>query len=408
MCGIFGVISAAKHGIYSDEAGFIKNALIAGAIRGEDGTGLYFVSSKDTSKVEVLKRAGNPYWLLTDKRYHDFEKRMVDTAQVVVGHNRFSTRGKNSDANTHPFQEGPITMVHNGTINTGLTYPKGVEVDSHALTIAIANEGVEIFSKIYGAYVCIWHDARDGTLNIAKNYERPLSMLESKGSLFFASEAGMLMWLVARNQKAPEFKPVEIENGKHYKFVIGALGDPEVTPLPEKKPTQLTTIHTTQAGATGKTKTKKEKVKEQEEAFFQILRKRVELIGDTEIWTHFCRTSEGEACYFKSKDMYSVGHAYYQGTLTTTDFNMFPEVWGENIPWYRIQTRSIVPLDGPTQKPNEPETKPAEICLQCDSPIPNTEVTEATSMQVSEKKWRLMCKECASTFEFIHNKRVTH
>ena len=396
MCGIFGVISPFKTGFYADEMQFIRNAMLAGSVRGEDGTGLYYINGKNPEEVSYLKKANNPYWLLTDKKYPAFEKSLMESAQVVVGHNRFATKGNLTDLNTHPFQQGPITMVHNGTIHSGLTYGKNVEVDSHALTIALANEGIKIFSKITGAFACVWHDARDGSLNIAKNMERPLAMVKSRSTYFFASEAGMLCWLVARTQKSYDMKEFKIENNKIYKFKLATLGEPEVIPLPEKK-TYLPTNYTKNNGSTTKAppKTQEKTLDKEEEVYFQIMRKRVEKAGDIDLWTYFCRSVDGEAAYFKSKDDYPVGQTWYSAMIQTVDIGQFPEIWGEYIPWYRIKTKTVVSLEQ-TPKAQHKE----QDCVSCNTPIPKEQEKACTSMQVSKNKWKLLCHSCTQQFSF--------
>ena len=258
MCGIFGVISRTKTGMFNDELAFLRQAFIAGATRGEDSAGAFMVPSADPHSVEWVKKAGEPFHLLYHKDFKDLFERTDKGGRVLVGHNRYATKGSVSDANAHPFNVGPITLVHNGTIHSGLNYPKGIDVDSHALAHALAEEGIEVFSKINGAFACVWHDARTGHLHIAKNYERPLSMIESYGTYFFASEAPMLLWLFHRNQSGyynnyKKFNSVEIKNNKLYTFNLTADDPvPIEEPLPEKKYYPTTTYQgsTTTCGTT--------------------------------------------------------------------------------------------------------------------------------------------------------------
>src|SRR5574343_169279 len=95
MCGIVGFITTeTDRGAY-DRRKFIESALIAGMVRG--GNACDFMATEEYRKVFGTSV-------------------LLSTLRAVIGHNRSATVGKSSTANSHPFQEGPITLVHNGTL----------------------------------------------------------------------------------------------------------------------------------------------------------------------------------------------------------------------------------------------------------------------------------------------------
>ena len=124
---------------------------------------------------------------------------------IVVGHNRSATKGAVSSTNAHPFSEGKIVLVHNGTLHNQKDFNKDVEVDSHAITHALNERPAkEVLKEIDGAFAFVWYDREQGKLFIARNSERPLSFIETASQVVFASEGSMLDWLMNRKYvKAP-------------------------------------------------------------------------------------------------------------------------------------------------------------------------------------------------------------
>lgn len=210
MCGIVGYIT--KETINGEHARckFMAQGLITDTLRGDDSAGVYAVGH------EPLYDSGAAWWAKCMGTGHDlvygdsYKKHMHDQREyrAAVGHNRAATTGEIDLKGAHPFQVGPITLVHNGTLKAMSLLPSpphklegDVDVDSHVIAHNLALHPVEEVIKLLdGAFTLIWHDARDQTMNIIRNAERPLHMAMStqQGTMFFASEAPMLDFLGKR------------------------------------------------------------------------------------------------------------------------------------------------------------------------------------------------------------------
>lgn len=215
MCGIFGFITVETYRGNNDRRKFIDNAAIAGTVRGDDGCGIFMVKHKMEAgeSADWVKDPADGYSLVATKEYQSALglQAKYEEYRAVIGHNRSATVGTIDLDNTHPFQEGPITLVHNGTLNSTFELGKsmhdlkseGVEVDSHVIchNLAVAKTPDEVLSKLDGAFTLVWHDARDHSINIIRNDKRPLHMMPTacEDTILIASEAEMLYWLAKRN-----------------------------------------------------------------------------------------------------------------------------------------------------------------------------------------------------------------
>lgn len=172
--------------------------MLVGAVRGTDGFGMFAVDSHKND-IRAAKVAGVPQNLFGTLPFKEFTTFMDKKATIAVGHHRSATKGTVNDQNAHPFHFGHITMVHNGTLTSGVDLKK-FSVDSEGICAAIAEHGVEAFSKLHGAYACVWWDSEKKQLHFFKNDERPLTIIKHRNSIIFASEWGMLDWLLRRTQ----------------------------------------------------------------------------------------------------------------------------------------------------------------------------------------------------------------
>lgn len=198
MCGINGLIS--KHGVfqyYVDD--LFTNLIRMGSIRGEDSTGIFGVTKE--GHCDVLKGDTDGYIFTRTDNFGKFLKR-AGQYRIMVAHNRAATTGSVSAANAHPFQEKHIVLVHNGTISNKEDLNKEVEVDSHAIAHALAeHDAVQALGKIDGAYALVWWDESDGTLNLARNTQRPLFIVEFESIYAICSEPGLPLWLNGRDNR---------------------------------------------------------------------------------------------------------------------------------------------------------------------------------------------------------------
>jgi hypothetical protein len=418
MCGIYGLVTAKAMGLFQEEENFLKNMLIVNAVRGEDGAGMFWVGKQDPKKCHSIRKADNPYWLmLNHKQFPQFFKQAGNQAKVVVGHHRYATKGANKDENTHPFREGPITMVHNGTISWGLDpFPKGVEVDSHALTIALAEKGVQIFADIFGAFACVWHDARDGTLHIAKNDQRPLNMVRNKGTLYFASELGMLDFVLGRcvqgYWEAREIVPVN--NKVHYIYNIES-GEWSQEPLPEKKyhttPPQQNSRHGSNNKPVLLTAAGSDDNEEKLGAFdvvFNIIGHIKSYQGNTALYTYQGVTEDKEACFFRSnKQFIYTPESRFFGRAVDVEVGKFASL-GSHVPWYRIKPSSVVELQSGfragqnilSQEELNKALKARCFCCKAEVTQEEVDVELCDSIQVSSHNYRLICPKCTESKAF--------
>lgn len=201
MCGIWGAISKGSNFNNVDTDKILPNLLIAGNLRGTDGAGMFSIH-KDFS-TKVTKKAGNSFHLFFSKEFTEHQKEIWKDGIAFFGHNRAATRGDIKDKNTHPFETKDIILIHNGTVTSGLQeYEKEHDVDSAALAHMIEERGMlEVSKSVSMAYALIWYDKRDKSINFCRNHERPLSIIETAQTYFFASEPAMLYWILERNSE---------------------------------------------------------------------------------------------------------------------------------------------------------------------------------------------------------------
>jgi asparagine synthetase B (glutamine-hydrolysing) len=178
-----------------------KEMLYCTAVRGTDGTGIATVTANGA--VKMFKRAIPSADFLDMVRVSE----MIEDskAMVLMGHCRASTIGSNSNANCHPFQRDGITMFHNGTVRAFrmLTKDNSITVDSDAICDAVSNAETpaQVMSEIDGAFSLAWYNEDEGTVNFARNDERPLYRAVLKGygnTEIFASEPGLILWTCGR------------------------------------------------------------------------------------------------------------------------------------------------------------------------------------------------------------------
>lgn len=222
MCGIIGGFGA----LYKKEETAVAELLFVDSLRGVDSTGLATITWNQ--EVKISKSLGNGGDFLANHQG-------VFSGKALIGHNRYATKGKVSIFNAHPFQYGNITGVHNGTLISQSLLPdyQNFVVDSENIYYSMHKIGIkETLEKLYGAYALVWYDKGSNSVNMARNSERPLHYCFTKDrrSVFFASEAKMLDWILTRN-KIEFTEIISLVPGVHMEFSLNdihqGVADPE-------------------------------------------------------------------------------------------------------------------------------------------------------------------------------------
>ena len=191
-----------------------KALLELDTVRGPHSTGIAAV--RGGQNVLVAKGVGTPWDLAETKKYEEIFRGFN---KVLLGHNRWATKGAVTRANAHPFEFDKIVGAHNGTLRSvkELDDHENFEVDSENLYYHMNKHGVyETIPKIDGAFALTWYNKEEHTINFIRNSERPLyyCFTEEKKTLFWASEEWML--LVASNA-------MRVKIGKIFELPIGTL-----------------------------------------------------------------------------------------------------------------------------------------------------------------------------------------
>lgn len=273
MCGIVGVVLKTKFGLTKPIEDTFNQMLFADTLRGDDSTGIISVE-RDTT-FHITKEACPAYWFLPMYHASQVSKDMWSRGKAMIGHNRKKTIGAVSDETAHPFVvNDDFAMVHNGTLYNHKSLAD-TTVDSEALAIVLAEafkeedykeKLEETLGRVNGAYAVAMYDQRHNRVRLLRNRERPLALIETSTAYYFASEAGMLAWVLSRNNIS--IKDLKLEIVPEHTVIDFNLDDDTVTrvQVEPKKVKPPVTTHTAAGGATsimgGIKFTKKTKPKE--------------------------------------------------------------------------------------------------------------------------------------------------
>lgn len=206
MCGIVGCVIKARNGFtkYAEDAFY--QMLFADTLRGDDSTGVIAVHN-DTS-FGIMKEAYSAPYVINEMRMENMSKAMYSKGKAFIGHNRKKTVGAITDETAHPFVVDDVfAMVHNGTLRNHKDLADTV-VDSEALAIHLRKVLVndfdkekfeEAIGKVSGAYAIAAYNQETDKVYLTRNHERPLSYVETPEGWFWASEMGLLYWILGRN-----------------------------------------------------------------------------------------------------------------------------------------------------------------------------------------------------------------
>jgi predicted glutamine amidotransferase len=231
-----------------DRIDYLRDSLVVDVLRGKHSTGVFYGHGlRAKQHCGYFKEAVNGLEFVEGKAFREHITSNTAPIKFAVGHNRWATLGGVTQKNAHPFRHDEVTGVHNGTIRGGMhTLPvslhkSGCVVDSdcvmHNLNHVDPGEAAEkVISEITGAYMLIWHDNRDGSLNFVRNDTRSFHMAQAydEDTLLFASESGSLEWIARRNK----FTIADVhflKPGHMLKFTDETGLVPEVIEIPSPK-----------------------------------------------------------------------------------------------------------------------------------------------------------------------------
>lgn len=206
MCGIVGVVLKTDKGFLKQTEDTFYQMLYADALRGDDSTGI--ISVENDTTFHISKEASHPAWFIPTYDGGAVGKAMWTDGRAMIGHNRKKTMGNIDDESAHPFVvNSEFAMVHNGTLFNHQMLAK-TAVDSEALTIHLAKafenkdyvaDVESALGDVYGAYAVAMYDQRHNAVRLLRNKDRPLCYIEMDNAWYFASEGGMLLWILSRN-----------------------------------------------------------------------------------------------------------------------------------------------------------------------------------------------------------------
>jgi len=257
MCGIVGVIAKSKHGFSIKHIDLFSDLLRADELRGEDSTGIIYV--ENDAAFGIMKEASPASWCSKSMVHSQMLTNKIQKGKALIGHNRKATVGRVTDETAHPFVvDNTFAMVHNGTLY-GHKELKDTEVDSEALahhlskvftTSATKDELETEVGKVDGAYAVAAYNQDNNTVFLMRNSQRPLFFMELPDAWCWASEAGMLYWIVGRH--GYDLQKLKGEMVKEHSIVAIDL-DTNMVEHQEFSPKKVTppvTIPTTVSGGT--------------------------------------------------------------------------------------------------------------------------------------------------------------
>jgi len=228
--------------------------LYADAVRGEDSTGVIGIENDTT--FHIAKEATAAAWFLNSLEVEsNLPKTLFTSGKAIIGHNRKKTMGKIEDASAHPFViNNHFAMVHNGTLYNHRALAN-TDVDSEALATVLekafgqeAKAGTigKTMARVQGAYADSIYDQRTNCVHLLRNDERPLAYVETAEGWFWASEAGLLYWILSRNGLSiKDIKELPVDTLVTINLDTNILME---EPLEIKKPVTTTTTHTVVSG----------------------------------------------------------------------------------------------------------------------------------------------------------------
>ena len=192
MCGIVGYIGPKQ------AAPFLIEGLKKLEYRGYDSAGIAVYNG---SKINVTKSVGRLNAL------EKLEEQSPMSGQVGIGHTRWATHGRPSDANSHPHTDctGKFVVVHNGIIENYLHLKEKLIAKGHVFTSETDTEVVahlieeyydgnfeeavkKVLATIEGSYALVFFTEYEPDKIICTKQDNPLVIGLGEGENFIASD----------------------------------------------------------------------------------------------------------------------------------------------------------------------------------------------------------------------------
>jgi predicted glutamine amidotransferase len=191
MCGIVGFISKSDQLFTKEKQHFMHFGLTLDTLRGYDSTGIISVSERFKVATQKSLMPGDKFVHSAHYKRHNLD------SWCKIGHNRAATAGSVKINNAHPFTFGMVSLVHNGTLygkgSSMDTFDKELDVDSMQIALGLSmappEDAAKVLAGIDGSFAIVWTDARDESVNMARNSDRPLH--------FTRNAATSIMWFMS-------------------------------------------------------------------------------------------------------------------------------------------------------------------------------------------------------------------
>lgn len=228
MCGLVGVFGEIDEEVKS----IFRWMLYLDVLRGPHSTGITLVEKENDLGVMTYKETGLPHnvWVANPDVFSP-NGIVIPDVKLMMGHNRFATRGEVVVDNAHPFTFGHITGAHNGTLTDFdlkvLEDHDKFDVDSKVIFRHIELKGPKnLWDRAHGAMALTWWDDKEQTFNIIRNNQRPLFMWRYNNAVIWSSEKWILT--TARSHAGCQIRmdPDEVPVNKLHSFTFnnGKLG----------------------------------------------------------------------------------------------------------------------------------------------------------------------------------------
>jgi glucosamine--fructose-6-phosphate aminotransferase (isomerizing) len=218
MCGIIGYLGP------QEAMPILLDGLKRLEYRGYDSTGVAVIGPHG---LAIRRSLG---------KLRELEKVLAQdplSGTVGIGHTRWATHGRPSEANAHPHQVGEIAVVHNGIIENYLDLKESLlkeghrfasetdtEIVSH-LIVRHLNQGADYLTairstlqEIRGSYALVMVNANEPRLLVAARKESPLILGLGEGEFFLASDIPAILPYTRRVIFLEDHDLVVLRNGE--------------------------------------------------------------------------------------------------------------------------------------------------------------------------------------------------